>query len=376
MSGKNYKPEMWAGVLILFLAGGMPWLMTQAQSAQNPTVSEAKRDKILTYIRERFGVSPTVKLTLDNWHSSAAVPGFDEATVSVSDGKNQRSQTILVSDDSRFLITVTGNIIDLPQNSTAEMTQRLRENFKIPATTKVSIGVFKRSASPEFEQAVLTMDDPARPPKQERTLLITRDRKHLVLSEIYNLGVDPRLVALRSLSLHDEPSQGPADAPVTLVEFADLECPMCARMHEFLENQVRPRYGDKIRIVFKEFPLRAIHDWSYTAAIACQCAYEMNPASYVPLRSAIFRNQQLINITNLRDSLLTFGEQAGLDRVKLAACIDAGSSVPRIQRDMAEAKRLDVVSTPTAFINGKMIVGLPSEDAYYQAIDEALREHR
>jgi protein-disulfide isomerase len=143
-------------------------------------------------------------------------------------------------------------------------------------------------------------------------------------------------------------------------------------MHDFLETKVLPKYGAKLRIVFKEFPL-PMHDWSFTAAIADQCAYQMNPSAYLPLRTAIFRNQQLINITNLRDTLLAYGEQAGLDRAQLAGCIDAKSSLSRIQRDMAEAKRIEVVSTPTLFINGRMMVGLPSEDAYYQAIDEALK---
>jgi len=116
-----------------------------------------------------------------------------------------------------------------------------------------------------------------------------------------------------------------------------------------------------------------MHDWSTTAAIACQCAYELNPASFVPMRSAIFRNQQLINITNVRETLLAYGEQAGLDRVKLAGCLDAKSSYPRVQRDMAEGKRLNVTSTPTLYINGRMMIGLPSEDAYFQLIDGMLR---
>jgi protein-disulfide isomerase len=116
-----------------------------------------------------------------------------------------------------------------------------------------------------------------------------------------------------------------------------------------------------------------IHDWSFTAAIADQCAYEMNPGAYTTMRTAIFRNQQLINITNLRDTLLSYGEQAGLDRVQLAGCLDAKSSLPRVQRDMDEGKRINVNQTPTVFINGRMMIGLPSEDAYYQAIDQALK---
>jgi len=133
---------------------------------------------------------------------------------------------------------------------------------------------------------------------------------------------------------------------------------------------VVPRYGNKVRVVFKEFPL-PMHEWSLTAAIACQCAYEINPASYVPLRSAIFRNQALINITNVRETLLSYGEQAGLERVKLAGCLDAESAYPRVQRDLAEGKRVNVDRTPTLFLNGRMIVGLPDE-AFFQAIDQAL----
>jgi predicted DsbA family dithiol-disulfide isomerase len=80
----------------------------------------------------------------------------------------------------------------------------------------------------------------------------------------------------------------------------------------------------------------------------------------------------LINIANLRDTLLNFGEQAGLDRVQLAGCVDSKASLSRIQHDMDEAKRVDVNSTPTLFINGKKMIGLPSEDAYFQLIDDAL----
>jgi protein-disulfide isomerase len=110
-----------------------------------------------------------------------------------------------------------------------------------------------------------------------------------------------------------------------------------------------------------------------TAAIGCQCAYELNQASYVPLRSAIFRSQASINITNVRDTVLNYGEQAGADRVKLAACLDAKASWPRVNADHEEGNRVNVVSTPTAFVNGKIIVGLPSPETYYQAVDEALK---
>jgi len=377
LNEKHYKVCLLATILILVLGGGVPWVVMRAAPAaqgsavsgtQGSALSDAMRDKILTYIRARFGVPDTVKLSLGPLHASTVAPSFHESTVTADDGKTPHSQQVLVSKDSRYLIVVVGPIMDLHQNSNAEMARRIQEAFKTPANLKLSVGGFKRSPSPDFEEGTLSMDNAGA--KQEKVVLLTRDGKHLILSELYSLAVDPREQALRTISLHDVPAQGPADAPVTIVEFADLECPTCARVHEFLETQVVPRYGNKVRVVFKEFPL-PMHEWSLTAAIACQCAYEINPASYVPLRSAIFRNQALINITNVRETLLSYGEQAGLERVKLAGCLDAESAYPRVQRDLAEGKRVNVDRTPTLFLNGRMIVGLPDE-AFFQAIDQAL----
>ena len=379
LSGKKDNAWFLATILTLALVNVMgaygqvppsPTPQSKKPAAPVPALSDAKRDSILKYIRNRFGVPDTVKLTFGDLHPSAVAPGFNDASVIVDDGKTQHTQQLLVSRDTRFLIVVTLAVMELHQDSPAEMVQRIREVFKTPATLKVSVGGFKSSPSPDFKQGILTMDDGKA--KQDRTVLLARDGKHLVVSELYNLTVDPKQQALRTISLHDEPTVGPATAPVTIVEYADLQCPTCARMHEFLETKVVPRYGNKLRIVFKEYPL-PMHDWSFTAAIADQCAYEISPSSYLPLRTAIFKSQQLINITNLRDTLLSYGEQAGLDRVQLAGCLDSKASLPRIQRDMAEAKRINVNQTPTLFINGRMMIGLPSDEAYFQAIDEALR---
>jgi protein-disulfide isomerase len=290
--------------------------------------------------------------------------------LTINDGTNSHPQEILVSADGRFLIVVTGSVIEIQHETSAEEIARIREALKLPPTLKVSLGPFKPSASLDFKQATMNLDDGKS--KQDRTVLLSRDGKHLVVSDLFNMAVDPRRQALTTISLRNEPTVGPANAPVTIVEYADLQCPTCARMHQFLETKVIPRYGNKLRVVFKEFPL-PMHDWSFTAAIGNQCAYELNPTTYVPMRTLIFANQQLINIANLRDTILAYGEQSGLDRAQLAGCLDSKGSLSRIQHDQEEAKRLDVNSTPTLFINGKKMVGLPSEDAYFQLIDDALK---
>lgn len=368
MNGKLSKVLLLA--LLLVLGGGTPFRAGGAQqSASNPAVSEGTRNKVLNYIRSRFGVADSVHLILGPLSNSFA-DGFYQAAVIVDDGKSKRDQLVLISKDSRYLIVVIGNIIDLNQNSNAEIIRRIRETFKVPDSTKLALASFHPSPKADFQAGTLVADDGKA--KQDRPVLLSRDGKHLILGELFDLNVDLQQQALRTISLRNQPSQGPANAPVTIVEYADLQCPMCAKLHEFLETDLLPHYGNKVRVVFKEFPLLGFHDWSLTAAIACQCAYEMNPSAYVPLRTAIFRNQQAINITNLRDLLLNYGEQAGVDRVKLAACIDAKSTLPRVNADSAEGKRVNVERTPTSFINGKMVVGLPSPESYYQAVDEAL----
>lgn len=360
-------------IAILLLCCGVLPRGTMRAEPRSPgaPLSEAESSKILAYYRMRFGFPDNVKISLGTLQSSSIAPDFDQGAITLDDGKKQGTQPIMISKDAHFLVVFPANgNIELHQNTPSEMEQRIRDAFKVPATQKLSVGGFKPSQVADFEQGTLTVENGSN--KLDRPILLTRDGKHLILGDLYNMTVDIKQLALRTISLHDVPAQGPANAPVTIVEYADLQCPTCARVHEFLETQVLPRYGNKVRVVFKEFPLVGFHDWSPTAAIACQCAFELNPASYIPLRTAIFRNQQLINITNLRESLLSFGEQAGLDRVKLAGCIDAKSSYPRVQRDMAEGKRLDVNQTPTLFINGRMIIGLPSEAGFFQAVDEAL----
>lgn len=357
--------------LVLMLLCGAAVGRRSLDAAQTAArIDEAAREKILSYIRARFGMPDTVKLTFGDPHPSSAAPGFSEAAITVAEGSNSHPQTVLVSNDLRYLVVVTGTVLDVQQKTPAAMAQRLRDAFKIPANQNVSVGGFRPSASPAFEQGTLTVSSGSAPP-QEAPILLERGGAHLMVGEIYNLGVDPRKQALRTISLRDEPSQGPEGAPVTIVEYADLECPMCARVHDFLETRVVPRYGNKVRVVFKEFPL-PMHDWAKAAAIANECAYEINPAAFVPFRTMIFRSQQAINVANLRDTLLSLGDQAGVDRVKLAGCYDAESSLPHIQRDMQEGKNLDIERTPSLFINGRLIVGLPSEDAYYQVIDGIL----
>ncbi len=324
----------------------------------------ATRDNVLSYIRETYVVPDSVKLTLGPFRDSAT-PGYYDCTVTADDGKQPRTQNISVSKDGRIL--AMSALYPLGPDAPNDMLRIARETLRPPATLQLSLSPLRDSDLPNFLQATLTLDDGKK--KQTFDCFVTRDRHYFVLGSVFPL-LSPAEVR-RTISTRNRPSEGSVRAPVTIVEYADLECPTCARLHEFFEKQLVPKYGDKVRVVYKEFPL-PLHDWARTAAVATQCAYQISPGAFVEYRGLIFGNQANINVTNVRDQLLGLGEQAGVDRVKLAACIDSGASVPRVEEDLHEGRKLELSRTPTSFVNGKLMVGLKTPEAFYKAVDEAL----
>jgi protein-disulfide isomerase len=128
-------------------------------------------------------------------------------------------------------------------------------------------------------------------------------------------------------------------------------------------------------VVFKEFQL-SMHDWALTGALANQCVYQINPQSYVPYRTLIYEHQTSLTAANARDALIQYGEQLGIDRLRLATCLDSKATLPRIERDVREGSKLGINRTPSSFINGKLVTGAPSADEVIKAIEEALSAAR
>ena len=247
----------------------------------------------------------------------------------------------------------------------------VRERFTIPDSVKITMTDLRESAYPDFLETTVTLDDGK--DKRSQPLFVSKDMRYLVEGSIFNLGGDPHQEIVRLISLQDQATQGPANAPVTLVEYSDLECPVCAHLQEELETDVVPKYGNKLRVVFKEFPLVTVHDWALTGAIASQCIYRIDPSKYVDFRSAVFKNQESITGEHARDMLLHFGAEAGVDNMKLAACVDAKDSLSRVEANMHEGEALGIGQTPTSFINGRTLIGAPPSADIYKLIDEAMR---
>lgn len=248
----------------------------------------------------------------------------------------------------------------------------VRERFNIPASVKITMTDLRASAYPDFLETTMTLEDGKE--KRSQPLFVSKNMHYLIEGSIFNLGGDPREDIVRLISLQDQPAQGPASAPVTLVEYSDLQCPVCAQMQEKLENDIVPKYGDKLRVVFKEFPLVGIHDWALTGAIAAQCVYQIDPSKYVAYRSAVYKNQESLSADHARDILLHVGAEVGVDNMKLAACIDSKDSLSRVEANMHEGDALGIASTPTSFINGRILVGAPVSTDFDKLIDEGLHD--
>jgi protein-disulfide isomerase len=334
-----------------------------------PEAGEADaRKRILNYLREKYGISDSVEMTVRPLHKFSN-PDFYRTSITLEKVSSQRSQHLFLTRDCRYLIV--GEAYPLGPDTQAEISQRVREIAKLPAGGQVTVGPLRASKIPRLLLTRVTAQDGDQ--KRIQDLYVTEDRKILFVGEVYDLTSDPREEVLRTISVEDCPSVGPADAPVTIVEFSDLQCTSCARFDEFLREELVPKYGGKVRVVFKEFPLARIHDWTLTGSIVAQCAYVLAPSAYVRLRALIYQNQHRLDARHARDRLLSLGEQAGLNRQQLAACVDSKSTLPRIRRDLAEGVAVGVHSTPTTFINGRMVLGMSSRADYYRVVDDALR---
>jgi len=365
------KPGAWAaraGALLMCMAG----LFMAARPAiplPRPALSPTELHQIVVkFIREKYGIPGTVQLTAGPLQS-AQDSAYYECIITVQNGAKTTSQGVSISKDGRYL-TMTP-LYYLGANPQTAIASAMREAFKLGSEWHLSVGPFRASPVPGFYQTTVKAEDKG----QQRTgdFYVTEDKRFVVLGPVYVVRSNSETE--RMINTRNQPSSGHPNAPVTIVEYADLECPSCARLQPFLENQVLPRYGNKVRIIYKDYPL-PMHPWGRTAAVASQCAYEIDPPAVVRFRSSIFADQDQINVTNVRGALLRLGEQAGIDRLKLAACIDSNASLPRVEADVREGDLLQVTSTPTSFINGRMVVGLQSPAEFYKLIDQALAQDK
>jgi protein-disulfide isomerase len=161
-------------------------------------------------------------------------------------------------------------------------------------------------------------------------------------------------------------STGPADAPITLVEFSDYQCPYCQRWHDQVYDSLMAAYPGQIRLVYRNLPLTQLHPQAMNAAESSLCAGEQN--AYWQYHEKLFENSQLLS-----DSLYaSLAAELGLDAAAFNDCMTEHKYKSQIEADMQFAIDLGVQSTPTFFINGLAVVGAQPLSAFQQVIDDEL----
>jgi protein-disulfide isomerase len=199
-------------------------------------------------------------------------------------------------------------------------------------------------------------------------MYMSPDFKYL-LPAILDLAVDPLEEEKRRnqlvsavLASGKPPYRGAEGARVTIVEFADFQCPFCRRQTDVLEKEILVNNESKIRFEYRHFPL-SMHPWAQQAAEIAACAAQQNLGSFWIAHNYLFAHQQTMLASTLYPELRAILTQNGeLDPEALDKCFRGHEQVQTVRRDAAIGRSLGVQATPTLFINGVMLPGLRSAD--------------
>ena len=168
------------------------------------------------------------------------------------------------------------------------------------------------------------------------------------------------------VSVDDDPIIGPENAPITVIEFSDYECPYCQKWQNEVYGKLLEEYPDQVRLVYRDFPLSSIHPNALPAALAANCANEQG--QYWQFHDRLFSME-----LGLDDKAYeAYATQLGMNVQSFLECYKSGRYEEEIQADYDFASQLGVRSTPTFFINGIAIVGAQPFEVFKQVIDKEL----
>jgi len=235
---------------------------------------------------------------------------------------------------------------------------------KIQSVTDADVTAWFNANSSRVKGATL---DQVRVPIRN---LLTQERTAAVYQRFVNQLKEKTPVRVmleaprRKIASADSPYQGPANAPIELVEFSDFQCPYCLRAHPIVK-QVLNTYGNKVRFVYRNYPLPN-HPNAFPAAEAAQCANEQG--QFWPYHDRLFADQTKLNDADLKSSAAALGMDAG----RFNACVDSHKYKARVDADMRAGSEAGVDGTPAFFINGRMLSGAQPYDEFKKVIDEEL----
>jgi len=290
--------------LVLALIAGLVALAPVAAFAQDDTQAsaEARKARILANLKVKFPMLETAQVQIGDIVATEFA-GLERGSFVIA-GRGQQ-QFLVSTDDTKFYL-ISGEPIDVSLSE--EEIQKL---------------VAEREATKQREA----------------------DGRNLQIAD-----------AIAGL-----PMRGNPDAPVTIVEFSEFQCPYCARGAETI-SQLLAKYPDDVKVVYLHFPLD-FHDWAKPAAIAAHCVGQQDAEAFWKLHDQYFANQRALKAGNLAAKTREFLEGTGIDLDVWSSCAEDTESeayqaaAARVDADTALGKRLGVSGTPGFFVNGHFLKG-------------------
>ncbi len=172
-----------------------------------------------------------------------------------------------------------------------------------------------------------------------------------------------------NVAIDDDAVKGDSNAPVTMIEFSDYECPFCGRYFQQTYPQIVKEYVDagKVKIVFRDFPL-SFHENAQKAAEAAECAGEQG--KYWEMHDRLFKNQDALEVNSLKQ----YAKELGLNTKTFDNCLDSGKMASEIQKDFEDGQDAGVSGTPAFFINGISITGAQPFEEFKKIIEQEINK--
>jgi protein-disulfide isomerase len=225
-----------------------------------------------------------------------------------------------------------------------------------PESVTVTIGTPEPISLPGFYK--LKVEGTLSGKTQRETFYVSADSKTVIRGDVFNVNDSPFQADLDLLKTNDQPFLGIPGAPVTVVEFADFQCPYCRQEASVLRTDLMKAFPNDVQLFYLDYPLDPIHPFARGAAVMGRCIYAQNNDSFWGFHDWVFAQQSGLSAENFRDKAFEFARtDKKLDIAKLTSCATSPQPREEVDRTVAIGDALKISATPTLFINGRRLVG-------------------
>lgn len=218
----------------------------------------------------------------------------------------------------------------------------------------------KEQLNPQLKERIMNYMKAQKRQEQLQKLIVDLSKKHKV--EIYFAKPSVKM----DIEIGQSPTFGGKDAKVKIVEFSDFQCPFCTRAAATV-NELKKIYGNKIQVAFKHYPL-PMHQQAKPASEASMCINEQSSDKFWKYHDKLFANADKLGDEDLKK----YAKEVGADVKKFEECYSSKKYAKAVEADMEYGNKLGVRSTPTFFVNGRLVQGAQPIENFREIIDEEL----